>query len=239
MFLLTLKGIKFWIILSSILFVTTLALVPLIWAQDDDSSSTISTIPDPALFDDTMQLDGHSRQLAEEPMDILLAMIKDDTLMPYQTAAAVRVFREKFSQEIFSRDKILAEKSLLRRLNLSDSSFVQVEIMHTLCLMNRYKYFNSMVPALFQKLDHYNKTVNDLAFSSLSEILEKGSNKTSEARVVFNTLRKMLFLSRKRLAEVKEPDARLRQKIELLRWSIKILGTEELKRLPSEVIRLL
>ncbi len=60
-----------------------------------------------------------------------------------------------------------------------------------------------------------------------------------EARIVFDTLRKILFLSRKRLGNITVPNKRLKQKLELLRWSIRILGTQELKRLPSEVINLL
>ena len=47
------------------------------------------------------------------------------------------------------------------------------------------------------------------------------------------------ILSRKRLAEVKEVSIPLAQKLKLLRWSIKIIGTQELKKLPKEVIPLL
>ncbi len=205
------------------------------WPEEEGAINSDSN----TIFDDKKLLDGYAQKFSAEPKEILIEMIKDDTLTSYKTAAAVRVFREKYSQEVFSKEKILAEKYLLRRLNLTDSSFVQVEIMHTLCLMDRYKYFNPMIPALIQKLDHYNTTVNELAYLSLVNITQKGANRPQEARVVFNTLRNILFLSRKRLANIKEPNPKLKQKLELLRWSIKILGTEELKRLPSEVINLL
>ena len=127
---------------------------------------------------------------------------------------------------------------LIRRLNRTDSAFVQVEIMHTLCLMDRYKYFKSMVPALIQKLDHYNSVVNELAYYGLNNITS-GHDRPREARIVFNALRDILFLSRKRLGNIKDPDERLTQKLKLLRWSIKILGNEELRKLPKEVINLL
>jgi homoaconitase/3-isopropylmalate dehydratase large subunit len=32
------------------------------------------------------------------PKDVILAMIKDDTINPYQMTAAIRVFKEKYSQ---------------------------------------------------------------------------------------------------------------------------------------------
>lgn len=191
------------------------------------------------IFDDNMLLDGYAQKYSTEPKEILMAMIKDDTLSAYKSAAAVRVFKEHFSQEILSPEKGVVEKILIRRLNHTDSTFVQVEIMHTLCLMDRYKYFNSMVPALIQKLDHYNQTVNELAYTSLNNIIVIGHNRPREASLVFNTLRKNLFLSRKRLSSIKEPGPQLKRKLELLRWSIKVLGSQELKRLPREVINLL
>jgi len=154
-------------------------------------------------------------------------------------AAAVRVFKDQFSKEVFNREKKIIEKILLRRLNRTDSAFVQVEIMHTLCRMDRYKYFNSMAPALMQKMNHYNDTVNEMAYFGLNDIIESGNNRAREARIIFNTLRKVLFLSRRRLAKVTEPDTRLLQKLKILRWSIKVLGSRELKRLPKEVINLL
>ncbi len=195
--------------------------------------------PANTIFDDQMLLNGYAEKYSNLSKEILLAMIKDDTLTPYRTAAAIRVFRKKFSSEVVSREKKITEKILLRRLHRTDSPFVQVEIMHTLCQMDRYRYFKSMVPALIQKLDHYNTAINEIAFDSLNQIIEAGSNRNREARIVFNTLRKILFLSRKRLAVVKEADAKLAKKLKLLRWSIKVLGNQELKKLPKEVINLL
>ena len=93
------------------------------------------------IFDDNMLLDGYAQKYSTEPKEILLAMIKDDTLSAYKSAAAVRVFKERFSHEVLSPEKAMVEKFLIRRLNHTDSTFVQVEIMHTLCLMDRYKYF--------------------------------------------------------------------------------------------------
>jgi hypothetical protein len=173
-------------------------------------------------------------------MEILVEMINDDALPnEYQRAAALRVFKEHYANEVVSKEKKNIEKLLLRRLNKTDSPFVQVEIMHTLCLIDRYKYFKSMVPALIQKLDHYNLTVNEMAFTGLENIVDTGNNRPREARIIFDTLQKVLFLSRKRLDKVTEPDNRLAQKLKLLRWSIKVLGNQELNELPKEVINLL
>lgn len=173
-------------------------------------------------------------------MEIIIEMINDDALPnEYQRAAALRVFKENFSHEVVSKEKKNIEKMLLRRLNRTDSPFVQVEIMHTLCLIDRYKYYKSMVPALIQKLDHYNSTVNEMAFNGLENIVSNGNNRPREARIMFDTLQKVLFLSRKRLEKVTEPDNRLSQKLKLLRWSIKVLGNQELNELPTEVINLL
>jgi len=127
---------------------------------------------------------------------------------------------------------------LIRRLNRSDSPFVQVEVMHTLIVLDRYQYFEAMVPALIQKMDHYNPVVSIMAYEDLIEIT-KDSLYPREARIVFETLRKIFFLSRNRLQNITVPDKRLSQKLDLMRWSIRILGTQELKRLPSEVINLL
>ena len=191
------------------------------------------------IFDDQMLLKGYTEKYSDLSKEILLEMIKDETLTPYRSAAAIRVFREKFSGELVSREKKITEKVLLRRLHRTDSPFVEVEIIHTLCQMDRYHYFKLTVPVLIQKLDHYNTAVNEIAFESLNQIIEAGSNRNLEARIVFNTLRKILFLSRKRLATIIEPDARLAKKLKLLRWSIKVLGNQELKKLPKEVINLL
>jgi len=204
-------------------------------SQPDLTPSLTTTSP---IFSDQLLLDGYTQTYRSEPKEVILAMIQDDTLDDYKMAASVRVFRSKFSQELFLREKRALEKILLRRLNRTDSIFVEIEVMLTLCHMDRYKYFVSMIPTLIQKLDHYNKTVNEIAYQGINELL-KNQNRTREARIVFNTLQKNLFLSRKRLSNIKEPDEKLKQKLSLLRWSIKILGTEELNKLPKEVIPLL
>jgi len=208
-------------------------------SADPDATENEASEKSYTIFDDKMLLEGHTEKYRGLSKDIILEMIKDETIISYKTAAAVRVFREEYSREVFSREKRIIEKILLRRLNQDNSAFVQVEIMHTLCLLDRYPYFDITVPALIQKLDHYNDTVNEMAFEALNDIIESGNNRTREARIVFNTLRKVLFLSRKRLANVTEPGPRLTQKLRLLKWSIKILGNQELKRLPSEVLNLL
>ena len=210
-----------------LLFLNTLA-----YAQTDPSSPY-------TIFDDKMLLEGYCAKYENESKEMLLAMIEDDTLSPYKSAAAVRIFKDKYSLEIFSREKNIVEKILLRRLNHTDSPFVEIEVMHTLCLMDRYKYFKTMVPALIKKMDHYNETVNEFAFAYLKNTVEVGHNRTREARIIFNTLRKVLFLSRRRLSQLKEPTPKLKQKFELLRWAVKVLGSQELKRLPKEVINLL
>lgn len=191
-----------------------------------------------AIFDDKQMLEGYAKQYENESKDILLAMINDDTLSAYRTAAAIRVFNEKFAQTVFAKEKIYFEKALLRRLDRTTSVFVEIEIRHGLCKMDRYKYFESMMIPLLYRLDHYNKVVNELSYTYVDDIIKSGQNRSREARIVFNTLRKMLFLSRKKIKEGVPPDERLKQKIELLRWAIKILGNQELQRLPSEVINL-
>lgn len=190
------------------------------------------------IFDDKQMLEGYAKQYADEPKDVLLAMINDDTLSAYRTAAAIRVFNEKFSQTVFAKEKIYFEKALLRRLDRTTSVFVEIEIRYGLCKMDRYKYFESMMIPLLHRLDHYNKIVNEFSYAYIDAIIKSGQNRSREARIVFNTLRKMLFLSHKKIKENTPPDERLKQKIELLRWSIKILGNQELQRLPSEVINL-
>lgn len=191
------------------------------------------------IFDDALLLEGFTRSYKEHSMETLLMMIQDETLDDIKVAAAVRAFREKYALTIFSKDKQDAIAILLRQLNRTDSAFVEEEILHTVCLMDRYKYFNQLMPRLIQKLDYYNDTVNDSAYAAINQIIDKGNNRAREARVVFNTLRKILFLSRRRLAKVTEPSKRLSQKLEILKWSIKILGSQELKRLPKEVLNLL
>ena len=191
-----------------------------------------------AIFDDRALINGYTDKYADESKEILLAMISDDSLGAYKTAASIRVLKQKYAGEILKDEKPVIIKTLLRRLNRSDSAFVQVEIMHTLVVLDRYQYFESMVPALIQKMDHYNRVVNALAYDNLQEII-KGSSRNREARIVFNALRKIIFLSRKRLADVQNPDDKLRQKLSILRWAVKVLGTQELKNLPQEVIGLL
>ncbi len=192
-----------------------------------------------AIFDDKMLLEGYADKYRSEPREILLAMIRDETLSPYKMAAAVRVFKENHSREIFNKDKREAERVLWQRLNRTDSVFVEVEIMHALCVMDRYKYFKHLVPDLINTLDHYNRTVNEMAYASILEIIESGHNRPREARIVFNTVRRILLLERRELKDIKEVDKRLQQKLDLIRWSVKILGTSELKHLPSEVLNLL
>ena len=208
-----------------------------LWAQDKDDINE-ADIASGAIFDDKTLLEGYSQKYLDEPREILLAMIADDSLGAYKCTAAVRVFKEKFANQVLSNEKANIIKTLINRLNRSDSPFVQVEIMHTLIVLDRYQYFEGMVPTLIQKMDHYNPVVSTLAYDDLLEIT-KDSLYTREARIVFETLRKIFFLSRNHLQKVTTPDQNLRQKIDLLRWSIKILGTQELKRLPSEVINLL
>ncbi|HQL41292.1 MAG TPA: hypothetical protein PLO93_03250, partial [Candidatus Omnitrophota bacterium] len=67
----------------------SLALIALSYAQSDNPS---------AMFDDKQLLEGYAAQYADEPKDVLLAMINDDTLSAFRSAAAVRVFNQKFSQ---------------------------------------------------------------------------------------------------------------------------------------------
>jgi len=191
------------------------------------------------IFDDRQLLNGYIDRYANESKDFLLGMIKDDNLDGIKMAAAISVFKDRFCREMFPREKISVEKILLRRLNRNTSPFVQTEIMHTLCRLDRYKYFDAMVPALILKMDHYNPAINEIAYQGMDDIIKTGNNRAREARIIFNALRKMLFLSRKRLANVTEPSPKLKQKLELVRWAIKVLGTQEIRKLPKEVINLL
>ncbi len=137
-----------------------------LWAQDKDDINE-ADIASGAIFDDKALLEGYSQKYADESRDILLAMIADDSLGAYKCAAAVRVFKEKYANGVLSKEKANIIKILIRRLNRSDSPFVQVEIMHTLVVLDRYQYFESMVPALIQKMDHYNKVVSIMAYEDL------------------------------------------------------------------------
>lgn len=191
-----------------------------------------------AIFDDRALINGYTEKYAEENQDVLFAMINDESLGAYKISAAIRVFKQKYAPDILKAEKPAIIKTLLRRLARTDSAFVQVEIMHTLVVIDRYQYFDSMVPALIQKMDHYNKVVSALAYDNLLEIL-KNSPHTREARIVFNTLRKIFFLTRRKLDPTQEPSEQLKGKLSILRWSVKILGTQELKNLPQEVISVL
>ncbi|MBF0504006.1 MAG: hypothetical protein HQL14_02770 [Candidatus Omnitrophica bacterium] len=219
-----------------LVLLTLLSIHPL-WAQQKEDINE-ADIASGAIFDDKVLLAGYTQKYKDEPRDILLAMVADDSLGSYKCTAAVRVFKENYANEVLSREKANIVKILIRRLNHSDSPFVQVEIMHTLVVLDRYQYFESMVPALILKMDHYNPVVSNMAYNDIRMII-KDSLYPREARIIFNTLRKILFLSRKRLQDIQTPNAKLSQKLQLLHWSISILGTQELKRLPSEVINLL
>ena len=222
--------------ISGFLFLTLVLINP-VWAQDKNDIDQ-ADIDSGAIFDDKALLQGYTQKYADESRDILLAMIADNSLGEYKCTAAVRVFKQKYANEVLSREKPNVLRILIRRLNRSDSPFVQVEIMHALIVLDRYQYFESMVPALIQKMDHYNPVVRNMAYEDLLAIT-KDSLYPREARIVFETLRKIFFLSRNRLRNITTPDEKLRQKLDLLRWAIRILGTQELKRLPSEVINLL
>ena len=224
---------KMYILVLFLSFLMTTSL----WAQDKDDINP-ADIASGAIFDDKALLEGYAQKYANETRETLLAMIADDSLGSYKCTAAVRVFKEKYANGVLSSEKANVIRVLIRRLNRSDSPFVQVEIMHALIVLDRYQYFESMVPALIQKMDHYNPVVSTMAYDDLLEIT-KDSLYPREARIVFETLRKVLFLSRNRLQNITTPDGNLQQKIDLLRWAIRILGTQELKRLPSEVIYLL
>ena len=225
------KRVNFLVLM--ILSLAALSCVPAVCAQEREDISS------QAIFDDKQLLDGYAQRYSGLAQEVVVEMLKDDTLNSYQAAAVIRVYKEKHSNEAVAREKVQMEKTLIRRLKLTDSPFVEVEILHTLCRLDRYRYFDAMVPALIQKLNHYNATVNEMAFDSLNDIIGQGNKRAREARVVFNTLRKMLFLSRNHLVNVAEPDPKLSRKLKLLRWSVKVLGSQELNKLPREVINLL
>ena len=223
--------------MRTLVFLILMALSPFVYAQNREDIDP-ADVESGAIFDDRKMLEGYAQRFSDMPQDVLLAIIADDAINSYKSAAAVRVFKVNFAHEILAKEKPAIIKILWHRLNRTDSVFTQIEIMHTLIVLDRYQYFESMIQGLILKLDHYNQVASDLAYLDLIDIT-KPSTRTREARIVFNTLRKMMFLSRNYLAKVDEPDAKLRHKIDLLRWAIKILGTQELKRLPQEVIRLL
>ena len=191
------------------------------------------------IFDDKALIQGYADKLANASKDLLLAMINDDDLSAYKKAASVRVFRDKFASQLVSHERSIVERVLLRQLQRSGSVHLQIEIMHALVLMDRFRYFDTMVPLLIQKMDHYDPYVNELAYAALEDVNSSGAQRAREARIEFNTLRKIFFLSRKKLQASDPSDLKLRNKLQLLRWSIKVLGTEELKSLPPEVISLM
>jgi len=192
-----------------------------------------------SIFDDKMLIEGYAVKLANYPKDVLLAMINDNSLNTFKKAAAIRIFRTHFAPQVVQTERVIIERVFLRQLERASNVFVQVELMHTLVLLDRYRYFDAMVPALIQKMEHYDAAVNDAAFLAVDEIVNIGSPRTREARIVFNTLRKTFFLARKKLQTANPQDPRLKNKLQILRWSIKVLGTEELKNLPKEVIGLM
>jgi hypothetical protein len=194
---------------------------------------------DEAIFDDKLLIEGYANKISQASKDMLLAMINDSTIPPYRKASAVRVFRERFASVVVAKEKNIIERFLLRQLERTDSPHVQIEIMHTLIVVDRYRYFDAMVPALIQKIDHYDKYVAELAYESLVHINQLGNQRAREARIEFNTLRKIFFLTRRKLLSADEADVRLKYKLELLRWSVKVLGTNELKNLPKEVLNLM
>ncbi len=192
------------------------------------------------IFNDKALIQGYVDKLAGSSKDLLLAMINDDDLAAHKKAAAVGIFRREFAAQVVSRERTIIERVLLRQLQRAGGSVhLQIELMHTLVVLDRFRYFDSMVPLLIQKMDHYDAYVNDLAYAALEDINSLGAARPREARIVFNTLRKTFFLSRKKLQTADPLDPRLRNKFQLLRWSIKVLGTDQLKSLPPEVIGLM
>jgi len=192
-----------------------------------------------AIFDDKLVIDGYTNRYKNESLNFILAMIRDDTIDPRKTTAAIRILREKYIKDLIRRDKIVAEKTLLRRLNKTDSAFVQVETMHALCLLDRFQFFKTMTPELLLKIDYYDPAVSELAAAAVNDIIAKGNDKAWEARIVLNTLRKVFFLSRKKLNKTEADRPATKEKIKILRWSIKVLGSQEIRTLPAEVIPLL
>lgn len=191
------------------------------------------------IFNDKLLIEGYAGKLSSTSKDVILAMINDDALVPYRKAAAIRVFRARFAAQTVTSERSIVEKLFLRQLERSTSVYVQVELMHALVMLDRYRYFDAMVPALIQKMDHYDIIATEMAYASMMDINEQGSQRAREARIEFNTLRKMFFLTRKKLDGADPMENRLKMKLDILRWSIKVLGTEELRNLPKEVISLM
>jgi hypothetical protein len=200
---------------------------------------TQGNLPPKEIFNDQLLINGYAQKYEKQPLTVILAMIQDDTLDPIKTAAATLVLRDTYSDELFKRDKVIAEKALWRRLNRTDSVFVQVETMHTLCRLDRYQYFKPLVPALILKMEHYDQVVGEMAARAILDIIDHGKDTAWEARIIFHTQRKVFFLNRNKLTEAAQQNPVFKEKIKILRWTIKILGSEELKALPKELIPLL
>ena len=223
-----------------LLFSQWLWMPDLVCAQETLSKGSFS-VPSGVtdIFDDKALIEGYAGKLTEAPKDLLLAMINDDDLSAYKKAASVRVFRDRFAAQMVSRERSIVERVLLRQLQRSGSVHLQIEIIHALVIMDRFRYFDTMIPLLIQKMDHYDPYVNELAYAAIEDINTTGSQRAREARIEFNTLRKIFFLSRKKLQGADPLDRKLHNKLQLLRWSIKVLGTDELKSIPPEVISLM
>ena len=232
---------KLFPILFSFLIFLPLAPVSAQQAPSPENSSAPSNPSSNAadFFDDKALIQGYTTKLLPAPKDLLLAMINDEGLHAYRKAAAVKVFREKFAPAMVSRERVIIEKVLLQQLQRSLIVPLQIEILHTLVVMDRFRYYEPMVPIVVRKMDHYDAYVNELAYEALVNINTSEVTRPREARIVFNALRKIFFLSRKKLKTADTLDPKMHNKFELLRWAIKILGTEELKRLPLEVISLM
>lgn len=217
--------------IAPVLFLLTSLMSPL----------SAQTMPDDnnPIFNDKLLIEGYAGKISSISKDVILAMINDDALVPYRKAAAIRVFRTRFAAQTVTRERSIVEKIFLRQMERASSVYVQVELMHSLVMLDRYRYFDAMVPVLIHKMDHYDVTASEMAYASIMDINDLGSQRAREARVEFNTLRKMFFLSRKKLESADPQESRLKMKLDLLRWSIKVLGTEELKNLPKEVISLM
>lgn len=207
--------------------------------EQESPEDKTEDLPPEGYFNDQLMINGYAQKYEDRPLSVIFAMLRDDTLSPIKTAAATLVLREVYSDQLFKEDKILAEKILWRRLNRTESSFVQVEAMHTLCRLNRYQYFKPLVPALILKMEHYDPTVKEMAARAILDIIDHGKDTAWEARIVFQTQRKVFFLNRNKLAEAARQDPIFKEKIKILKWTIKILGSEELKALPKELIPLL
>ncbi len=201
------------------------------------ASAPLSVAAD--IFDDKALIVGYTAKLSTATKDLLLAMINDDELNIHKKTAAVVVFRQKFASQAVSKEKSIVERVFLRQLQRINSVYFQIEIMRALLIIDRYRYFDSMMPLLIQRMDHYEPYVNELAYAAIEDILSVGNQRPREARIVLNTLRKIFFLTRKKIAKEDPSQAKLRNKLQLLRWSIKVLGVDELKSLPPEVISLM